>query len=768
MTTTAVSFRKGNTEENNNFAGVAGEIVADLGANEQVTENATIVLHTGNGTAGGIRMARQDLNNITVESISNLANFRQDSGQGTYYGLLRRNLSNYITNDVNATTVENALKSDYHIASQDGHDLDTSTYIAGETSWGNGGPVSRSFSTGKYLMNRDLSNIHSTGENAIRKLSYQYWLSNVDTQFLAEGFPDPYSTTDPRPIIRPQGSLLAYANMSNVDTGVLAGDSGTHIGNDLAYKDLANVNYSNIINKIDTAYGEGTKLTGYEDTANRTSTIDPLAPEQELTTKYPTAQAVINYSSSLTDGCANVHLDNIESWQIASEKQDLWKIKIDIADAGSGYTLPCTIRTNVAHPDGGTINIVVTRIDENGGILSARPENGQEYTHGVIASQYINDNDPDWRLGAIFSLTTVNVNAGKLMRANLSNSDIENSTGTQIASVKYEFTENSGAIETVDSVFMDLTDTSNQAYPTAGSISVNRELTGTESKLLVQDITTPSSITSSSITVTKNNAYLNKIAATEVHDADHQLLNRGEMDARYQLQPVLPTNGNIATFNSTTASTVDSGKTFTTSVSPSTTASNNKIPTETAIRDAIDAAITQAVVYKGTVNTENDLPSSGNTNGDLYWIRAFSNNPPAGMIAGHSGTAIWNGNLATPAWDFKEDNQNDPDGVSIGFDNGKLAVKISATADNAISIDSIGDGLYVSGNSFVSSTGYVAVAAVSGQSGKVLTNNGINTSWRTATPEPPATQGIYHLSVDSNGVATWVEDRRLVLGPVTE
>ena len=119
-------------------------------------------------------------------------------------------------------------------------------------------------------------------------------------------------------------------------------------------------------------------------------------------------------------------------------------------------------------------------------------------------------------------------------------------------------------------------------------------------------------------------------------------------------------------------------------------------------------------------------------------------------------------------WDFKEDNQNDPDGVSIGFDNGKLAVKISSTADNAISIDSIGDGLYVSSDSFVSSTGYVAVAAVSGQSGKVLTNNGTNTSWRTATPEPPTTQGIYHLSVDSNGVATWVEDRRLVLGPVTE
>ena len=66
MSTTAVSFRKGNTEENNSFAGVAGEIVADLGANSQDTSNATIVLHTGNGAAGGIRMAREDLNNITT------------------------------------------------------------------------------------------------------------------------------------------------------------------------------------------------------------------------------------------------------------------------------------------------------------------------------------------------------------------------------------------------------------------------------------------------------------------------------------------------------------------------------------------------------------------------------------------------------------------------------------------------------------------------------------------------------------------------------
>lgn len=764
MATTAVSFRKGNTEENSNFAGVPGEIVADLGANEQITENATIVLHTGNGLAGGIRMARQDLNNITNESISNLANFRQDSGQGTYYGLLRRNMSNYITNDVNAPTVEASLKTDYHIASKDGHDLDTSLYIAGDPDWGNGGPIARSVG-GKYLMNRDLSNIHSDGENKIRTLSYTYWLNNINTKFLAEGNYSYEGQT-----YTPQGSLLAYANMSNVDTGILAGDSGTHIGADLAYKDLSNVNYSNVVNKINTAYGENVKLDGYEDKANRVSTVDPLAPSQELSTTYPTTQAIVDYGEVLIEDFVNKNLDNVANWQIASEKQDLWKIEFSIIDSGAGYTLPCTIRTNIAHPDGGTINIVVTKIDENGGILAARPETGKEYSHGVIASQTINDNDPDWRKGGIFSLSTVNVNAGKLMRANLSNSDIKNSLETQTAAVKYEFTEdsnNTGAIVSVDSVFSELTDTSNQASPTAGIISVNRELGGVESKLSVQDILDPNAVTTSSITVTKNNAYLNKNAATELQDANHQLLNRGEMDARFQFLPATATQDNIAVFNAT-KSTVDSGKCFTTNVANAVaTASDNKIPTEHAVREAIEEAVTRAVVYKGTVNSENDLPSSGQTNGDLYWIRAFSNNPPTGMTPGHSGTAIWNDNLATPAWDFKEDTKNDPDGSTLELNtSGKMKVRIASDLDNAISVNST--GLYVSSDSFVPSAGYVAVAAVSGQSGKVLTNDGTNTSWRTATPIPPVTQGIYHLSVDENGVATWVNDNRLSLGPVTE
>ncbi len=764
MATTAVSFRKGNTEENNNFAGVSGEIVADLGANEQITENATIVLHTGNGLAGGIRMARQDLNNITNESISNLANFKQDSGQGTYYGLLRRNMSNYITNDVNPSTVETLLKSDYHIASQDGHDLNTSLYVAGDPTWGNGGPISRSVG-GKYLMNRDLSNIHLNGENKIRTLSYAYWLNNINTKFLAEGNYSYEGQT-----YRPQGSLLAYANMTNVDTGILAGDSGAHIGADLAYKNLSNVNYSNVVNKINTAYDENVKLDGYEDKTNRINTVDPFAPSQKLSTTYPTTQAIVDYGEVLTEEFANKNLDNVSNWQIASETENLWKIEFSIVDPGAGYTLPCTIRTNITHPDGGTINIVVTKIDENGGILAARPETGKEYSHGAIANQVINDNDPDWRNGGIFSLSTANVYAGKLMRANLSNSDINNSLGTQTAAVKYEFTEdenNAGVIVSVDSVFSELTDTSNQAAPTAGSISINRELSGVESKLSVQDILNPTATTTSSITVTKNNAYLNKNETTELQDANHQLLNRGEMDARFQFLPSTATKDNIAIFNAT-KSTVDSGKRFTTNISNAvTTASDNKIPTEHAVREAIEEAITRAVVYKGTVDDETHLPTSGQTNGDLYWIKAFSNNPPTGMTSEHSGTAIWNTNLVTPGWDYKEDTRNDPDSTSIELNSsGKLTVKLSAANANAITKNN--DGLYVNSDSFVPSQGYVAVAAVSGQSGKVLTNNGTNTSWRTVTPEPPTTQGIYHLSVDANGVATWVNDNRLSLGPVAE
>ncbi len=775
MATTAVSFRKGNTEENNNFAGVQGEIVADLGANEQVTEKATIVLHTGNGVAGGIPMARADLNNITNESISNLANFKQGSGLGTYYGLMRRNLSNYITNDVNAATVGAALKKDYHLASQNGIDIDTSTYIAGRD--GNQDPLERS-AGGKYLLNKDLSNLHYSGENVVRKLSYKYWLNSINTSFLAEG-----NYTYDGETFNPHGSYLAYATMDNVNTEYLAdharqaGTTVGHLGKNLAYYDLSNVGYSTIVTYLHNAYLNGQKLQDYEWVENKIHVIDPL--ESGLTTKYPSAQAIVSYSATVGENYANRHLDNISSWEFASAKEDVYKVAIDISNPGTGYSVPTSFQTDIAHPDGGYVNIVVKRVSSAGAILEVSTDTGQEYSSAIIPAQPYSDSGTG---GAAFVVHAIEnttyhdeVKAGKLMLANLSNSDIT-STSFQNAAVKYQFTESNGEVVSIASVYGKLVDEDTQ---TSSSFAANNSASGTETKISTDNT---QASTRSSIIVTKDNAYLNKSAsidnqgAGEARDLSHQLLNRGEMDARYQLQPASATTDNIATFNNA-LSTVDSGKAFTTSVANDTaTASNNKVPTEKAVRDAIDVAITQAVVYKGTVDQEvadptatppkTGLPTSGQTNGDLWWIRAFSSNPPTGMTPGHAGTAIWNG--STSDWDYKEDTKNDPDDETIKLNNvGKLSVKLSPRSDNAIVKNT--DGIYVSGNSFVSSEGYVAVNNNLAQhSYEILSNDGTNTYWRPATPEPPATQGIYHLVVDEYGVPSWVNDNRLELGPSTD
>ena len=108
------------------------------------------------------------------------------------------------------------------------------------------------------------------------------------------------------------------------------------------------------------------------------------------------------------------------------------------------------------------------------------------------------------------------------------------------------------------------------------------------------------------ITLTPTNAYLNKSATigSEATDDNHMLLNRSEMDDRYQQKPASATNNNIATF--TSRNTVDSGKSFTTTVANAiSSASDNKIPTEHAVRVAIEDAVVRAVVYKGTVTAVN-------------------------------------------------------------------------------------------------------------------------------------------------------------------
>jgi len=737
MATTAVSFRKGNTDENSAFAGVAGEIVADLGANSQDSSQATVVLHTGNGLAGGIRMAREDMNNITTESIDNLANFQYNDGGATSYGLARRNLSNYINNNVNAEVVEPKLKTDYKIASRDASDINTTNLTGPDGSEGsNDAPGG-----GLKLATRTLSNLHSSGENKVKKLSYSYWLDTVDTEYLATTNSVEYPSGSESMHHRLHGKNLAYADMSNVNTASLGelDPSNPHLGKNLAYWDLTNVGYTTIVDYLDDAYTIGNvKLQNYEWVANKTTSIDPYG--EELNTKYTSAKSVVDYCSTIAQNYANIKLDNVVDWKIASEKNDLYKINVDIDDGGAGYATTggtSSIATNIPHPDGtGNIVIKVKKVNADGKILEASLADEKLYGPTPLASVPFVDSNPDVTSGATFILYTASeqvgsetvytpVHAGKLMLANLDNSQINNNSGTNVGKLLYGRTEDgSGHITSIDSLEGSLFDSTTN---TIATFSVDKETTGVEARLLSSDRSSSATISQttgtslsnlavvvatfesqftnptsglyefttadgsswsyngntvtlndygisysgtpvandvitvsyatekiSSIIVTKNNAYLNKNEPVEVLDTPHEIINRGEIVSYVTNE----------------------------------------------IQDAIQTVISTAVVFKGVVADETLLPTSGQTNGDLYWITAFSANPPAGMNAGRSGSAIWNANLNPADWSYEQDNQNVPDDITLKYNTTAtaqvLSVKMAGAHDgkaNALVIKT--DGLYV-------------------------------------------------------------------------
>ena len=126
---------------------------------------------------------------------------------------------------------------------------------------------------------------------------------------------------------------------------------------------------------------------------------------------------------------------------------------------------------------------------------------------------------------------------------------------------------------------------------------------------------------------------------------------------------------------------------------PETPIKNDSATSKKYVDDAIDAALEEATVFKGVVDNQTLLPSEGNRNGDMYWIREFVEPVPEGMVAGHSGTAIYNGTLNE--FQFESDEIYDPDLKSIIFDSeNKLAVQLSNQENNIIQFTE--NGLYAS------------------------------------------------------------------------
>jgi len=92
-------------------------------------------------------------------------------------------------------------------------------------------------------------------------------------------------------------------------------------------------------------------------------------------------------------------------------------------------------------------------------------------------------------------------------------------------------------------------------------------------------------------------------------------------------------------------------------------------------------------IYKGTVD-EGNLPTTGNENGDLYWISDFTMTHPE-----HSGSAIFNG--ATNTWDFNIDHYQHQDNETIVARDSDGALKVADTDEINLTPDTADFGLTV-------------------------------------------------------------------------
>lgn len=91
-------------------------------------------------------------------------------------------------------------------------------------------------------------------------------------------------------------------------------------------------------------------------------------------------------------------------------------------------------------------------------------------------------------------------------------------------------------------------------------------------------------------------------------------------------------------------SKTDAGKTYLTQTSASgtyltKTDASSIYQTAQQVQSAINSSMTSAVIFKGTVSTEGDLPTENNKNGDMYNISSASSYGAAGMNVAWDGKA---------------------------------------------------------------------------------------------------------------------------------
>lgn len=116
------------------------------------------------------------------------------------------------------------------------------------------------------------------------------------------------------------------------------------------------------------------------------------------------------------------------------------------------------------------------------------------------------------------------------------------------------------------------------------------------------------------------------------------------------------------------------------------------------VDEQISFVLSEEVTFKGIVKDQTELPTEGNTNGDLYWIREFIEKVeegikvPEGMHKGRSGAAIYS--KAVNAFQFTEDAIYQPDDETIIL-NDTLSLTVQLSKDENNALEAKKNGLFV-------------------------------------------------------------------------
>lgn len=395
----AISFRRGTRKENEEFIGVQGEIVVDLGdegstlasgvntlslINKQYNGAPTIRVHTGNNMPGGVILARADMANVDTRTLGARDNNNADCYH-TGPNLTYEHLGNIIYERAYSEIVQgvlggtkdnnNYLNDNYNIAFRDTTNINT-TDLADNIKHAD---TERQGKTGnKPLAYRDTTNINTAdlvddtlhdGNNGNKPLAYKD-TSNINTKNLANG--DIHNGTD-------GNKPLAYLDMSNVNTESLANgenEAGKHLGKNLAYADLQNVNNDTIAQKLNNT---DIRLEKYELVENKVSSSAFLQASNIDNVKFPTTMAVKDYvdntEESLRESLATRSLDNITDWTIASLPGTQFEVKaiLDESQPGNGYKVGDEIQTDVTIETTNGVEYVKIIVEEIDGTEQTGP-----------------------------------------------------------------------------------------------------------------------------------------------------------------------------------------------------------------------------------------------------------------------------------------------------------------------------------------------------------------------------------------------------------